>query len=117
MIMTKELAILNAKEQFDEMIQQAATEGWMISQVEDYIWKQLLHVGHLTLQGYAVLQGSGDFGITFEYGGQRLNRLDGCYSCQYVSVFGEITISRTNLRQTPKTKTQARPAVCYCLLR
>ena len=63
MIMTKELAILKAKEQFDEMIEmirQAAMEGWMINEVEGDIWKRLLKTGCLTLEGYVDLQGSGD---------------------------------------------------------
>ena len=112
MIMTKERAILKAKEQFDEMVEmirQATTEGWMINEVEGDIWKRLLKIGRLTLQGHVDLQGTGDLGATFEYEGQRLNRLDGCYPRWYVSVFGEITISRIVYGTRPTQKHQLVP--------
>lgn len=53
------------KEQFYEMIEvirQAASEGWMINEVEGDIWKRLIKIERLTLQGYCDLQGTADLG-------------------------------------------------------
>jgi len=112
MIMTEEQAILKAKEQFDEMIgmiQQAATGGRMINEVEGDIWKRLLQIGRLSLQGYVDLQGTGDLGATLEYKGQMLKRLEELYDRRYVSVFGEIAILRTAYGTRPTQKQQLVP--------
>ena len=55
----------------------------------------MLKIERLTLQGYVDLQGTADFGPTLEYKVQVLKPLAGLYDRRYVSVFGEITISRT----------------------
>lgn len=77
--MAKERAILKPKEHFDEMIRQAATESRMINEVEGDIWKRLLKIERLTLQGYVDLQGTADLGPTLEYKDQVLKRLAGLY--------------------------------------
>ena len=81
----------------------------MIKEVESDIWKLMFKIECLTLQRYVDLQGIADFVLTLEYKGQVLKQLAGLNDNPYVSVFGEITISRTNLRDPPNTKTSARP--------
>ena len=98
MIMTKEQAILKAKIQFNQMeaaVRKAAAEGQTIDQVERDLWERLLSIGRMMLQGYVKLQGSGDVGATLKYEGRSLNRLDNLHERRYVSVFGELKISRT----------------------
>jgi hypothetical protein len=77
------------------MIRQAATESRVINEMEGDIWKRLLKIERLTLQGYVDSQGTADIGPTLEYKGQVLKRLAGLYDRRYVSVFGEITIIQT----------------------
>ena len=107
MIMTKEQAILKAKIQFNQMeasVRKAAAEGQTIDQVERDLWERLLSIGRMMLQGYVKLQGSGDVGATLKYEGRSLNRLDNLHERRYVSVFGELKISRTvyGTRETQK---------------
>jgi hypothetical protein len=98
MILAKEQAILKAEEEFQkmlEMIKQAVAHGVMMHEVEGNLWERLLQIGRLTLQGYVDSQGTGDLGPTLEYEGQMLNRLEGLFDRRYVSIFGELRISRT----------------------
>ena len=99
MILTKELAFLKAKEEFQNMIElakQAANNGVLIHEVETDLWEGLLKMGRHMLQGYVDAQGTGDLGPTLvEYEGQALNRLDGLFDRRYVSIFGELRIPRT----------------------
>jgi hypothetical protein len=98
MILAKEQAILKAEEEFQkmlEMIKQAAAHGVMIHEVEGNLWERLLQIGRLALQGYVDSQGTGDLGPTLAYEGQMLNRLEGLFDRRYVSIFGELRISRT----------------------
>jgi len=67
----------------------------MINEEEGDIQKRLLKIEGLTLQGYVDLQGTVDLRPTLEYKGQVLRRVAGLYDRRYVSVFSEITISRT----------------------
>ena len=99
MILTKELAFLKAKEEFQNMIElakQAANNGALIHEVETDLWEGLLKMGRHMLQGYVDAQGTGDLGPTLvEYEGQALNRLEGLFDRRYVSIFGELRIPRT----------------------
>ena len=106
-MMAQEQAILKAKVQFDQMVQgiwQAAAQGHPIDQMERDLWQQLLGMGQTMLQGYVDLQGTGDLGETLDYGGRTLRRLEELHDRRYVSVFGELTISRTvyGTRETQK---------------
>jgi hypothetical protein len=98
MILTKELAFLKAKEEFQNMIEfakQAANNGILIHEVETDLWAGLLKMGRHMLQGYVDSQGTGDLGQTLEHEGQTLTRLDGLFDRRYVSIFGELQIPRT----------------------
>ena len=107
MIMTKEQAILKAKSEFDQMviaIRKAAAEGQRIDIVEHDLWQRMLEMSRLMLQGFVDLQGHGDLGATLEYEGRTLNRLEKLHDRRYVSVFGELSISRLvyGTRETQK---------------
>lgn len=98
MILAKEQAIFKAEEEFQNMIetvQQAAANGVMIHEVEGDLWERLLKIGRLTLQGYVDSQGTGDLGPILAYEGRELHRLDEVFDRRYVSIFGELLISRT----------------------
>jgi len=97
MILMKEMDILKAKEEFDEMvamIEKAVTSAERIDRVEQDLWDRLLQLGLALLRGFVNAQGTGDLGATLEYEGQLLNRLDELYDRRYVSIFGELLIRR-----------------------
>jgi len=55
MIVLKEMDILKAKTEFDDMIamvQKAAQEGTRIDLVEQYLWDRLLRLGLITLGSF-----------------------------------------------------------------
>ena len=97
MIMTQERMILKGQGQMDEMVafvRQAAKDGRPIDVVERSLWRSLLALGHTLLAGYVEGIGPGDMGDTLKYEGRELNRLESEHARRYVSVFGELTISR-----------------------
>ena len=107
MIMTQEQLILKAQEQFEQVkafLRQACSAGKRIDQVESDLWGQMLQTGRLLLEGYVAGHHQGDLGPTLEHEGRTLRRLDQPHAKRYVSVFGEIEISRTvyGTRETQK---------------
>jgi len=107
MIMTQEQSILKAKSEFDQMvtaIRKAVEQGQRIDLVERDLWQRMLEMSRLILQGFVDLQGHGDLGATLEYEGHSLNRLEKLHDRRYVSVFGELLISRVayGTRETQK---------------
>ena len=107
MMMAQEQSILKAKDEFGQMvaaIRQAAAEGQRIDLVERDLWHRMLAMSRLMLQGFVDLQGPGDLGTTLEDEGRRLNRLEALHDRRYVSVFGELLISRVvyGSRETQK---------------
>jgi len=98
MIVAQEQAIFKAKTEFNEILEavrRAAGEGIPIDEVEKDLWSKMLSLGRALLEGYVERQGNGDLGERVEYEGRSLRRLEGDRERRYVSVFGEITISRT----------------------
>ena len=98
MMVTHEQAFLKAKKEFESMMElakQAASTGVLVHQVEADLWEGLLRMGRHLLQGYVEAQGTGDLGPTLEYEGQTHHRLEGLFDRRYVSIFGELRISRT----------------------
>jgi len=107
MIMTEEQAILKGQMQFDQMVafmQQSAQKGMPIDQVERGLWESLLAMGLTMLTGYVKSHGTGNVGSTVAYDGRRLRRLQSLHERRYVSVFGELGISRRayGTRETQK---------------
>jgi len=112
MIVLQEMDILKAKTEFDNlltMVQQAADRGTRIDRVEQDLWNRLLGIGRIALGAYIHAQGTGDLGATLTYEGRERKRLDGLYPRRYVSVFGELTISRTAYGSRPTQKLEVVP--------
>jgi hypothetical protein len=98
MIITPEQAALKAQAQFDalrDFVQQAARDGQRIDTVERELFRQLLGLGHTLLSAFVVQQGDGDLGPQAETAeGQIARRLPQRHDRRYVSIFGELTITR-----------------------
>jgi len=107
MIMIQEQAILKGQRQFADIaafVRQAARDGRPIEQVERGLWESLLALGLTMLESYVAAQGTGDLGPTVTFKGRALRRLERLHDRRYVSVFGELTISRAvyGTRETQK---------------
>jgi hypothetical protein len=98
MIITPEQAALKAQHQFDalrEFVNQAAREGGRIDAVEREVFRQLLGLGHALLSVFVAAAGDGDLGPEAEASqGRTVRRLPGRHDRRYVSIFGELTITR-----------------------
>ena len=97
MILSSERSLLEAKSQFEELqslVSEAAKEGRAIHEVERDLWRGMLAVTRSLLQSYVDLQGPGDMGETLERDNRTIRRLAEPRTRRYVSVFGEIPISR-----------------------
>ena len=98
MIITPEQAALKAREQFDalrDFVDQAARDGQRIDTVERELFRQLLGLGHSLLSAFVAQQGDGDLGPEAETpAGHIAHRLPERHDRRYVSVFGELTITR-----------------------
>jgi hypothetical protein len=97
-MMVTELAPLKAKAQFEQMlsfIRQAAEEGQRIDSVERDLMRHLLGLGHTLLCSYIAQQGDGDVGpeVTTPEGAAA-RRLPQRHDRRYVSIFGEVAITR-----------------------
>jgi hypothetical protein len=97
MMMTKESALLKARDEFDALlafVRQAGAERIRIDEVERDLWQRLLAIGLAALQAFVADAGDGDVGETLEHEGQELRRLAEARSRRYVSIFGEFEIQR-----------------------
>src|SRR5512135_2131532 len=99
MIITPEQAALKAQEQFGQFldsVRQAAEGGQRIDTVERDLMRQLLRLGHTLLSAFVAQQGNGDLGLEAEtVGGQTVRQLPESHNRRYVSIFGELTVTRT----------------------
>jgi hypothetical protein len=98
MILAPEQAALKAQHQFDalrDFVEQAAQDGQRIDTVERELFRQLLGLGHSLLSAFVVQQGDGDLGPQVETAeGPIARRLPERHDRRYVSIFGELTITR-----------------------
>lgn len=98
MIITPEQASLKAQQQFDALrafVDRAARDGQRIDTVERELFRQLLGLGHSLLSAFVAQQGEGDLGPEAETAdGHVARRLPERHDRRYVSVFGELTITR-----------------------
>lgn len=98
MMFTPEQAALKAQEQFGALrafVQLAAKEGQRIDAVERELFRQLLGLGHTLLSAFVAGQGDGDLGPEAETAaGRSARRLPERHDRRYVSVFGELTVTR-----------------------
>jgi len=97
MIMTQEQAILKAQDQFGDVvdfIRQAPSKACRIDQVELDLWGRMLEINLRLLEAFVAGHQQGDLGPTLEHEGHVVRRLDQPHVRRYVSVFGELAISR-----------------------
>jgi hypothetical protein len=107
MIMTQERMILKGQAQLEEMaafVRRCSREGRPIDEVERGLWSSLLRLGRTLLTSYVEGVGPGDVGETLIHGEREIRRLALPHDRRYVSVFGELTISRCvyGTRETQK---------------
>lgn len=107
MIMTQEQAFLKAQNEFNQMVEavrQATGEHRRIHEVERDLWQRFLSVNRALLEGFVAGYRTGDVGPVVESEGQTWTRLENRHDRRYVSIFGEICISRTvyGTRETQK---------------
>ncbi len=77
-----------------ELVQSAGEEGLRIDEMERALFRKALQLSHHLLQGFVARQGSGDIGKTIERDGVKLRRSKKKRSRRYVSIFGEVTVTR-----------------------
>src|SRR3954454_13608485 len=109
-MMVTELALLNPQARFEQMldlVRQADYEGRRIDSVERDLMRQLLALGYTLLGAFVARQGDGDVGpeVTTP-GGDTARRLPERPDRRYVSIFGELTVSRAvyGTREGPKVE-------------
>src|SRR5262245_1662837 len=98
MMMTPEQTALKARQQFDalrDFVQQATRDGQRIDAVERELLRQLLDLGYTLLSAFVAQQGDGDVGPRSEAAKGRIAlRLPARHDRRYVSIFGELAITR-----------------------
>jgi len=97
-MMAFEEQILKSQQQGADLVrlvERSAEKGTAIHEVEEQLWQRVLALGLTLLKAYVARQGEGDLGATVEVpGGRTLRRLEGSHRRRYVSVFGEMEITR-----------------------
>jgi hypothetical protein len=98
MIITPEQATLKAQQCFEcllGLVRQAGQDGLRIDTVERDLFRHLLALGLDLLTAFVAHQGDGDQGPEIETtGGQTARRLPEPHDRRYVSIFGELTLTR-----------------------
>ena len=97
MISVKELDFVKAQEQFQRMcefLEQALSEGQRVDQVERGLFPQAMTMCLDLLRSFVVAHGDGDEGETLQGEGETLHRLKDPHEKRYLSIFGELLISR-----------------------
>src|SRR5512135_2720700 len=98
MIITPEQATLKAQQRFEyllNLVQHASQDGQRIDTVERDLMRRLLALGHDLLTAFVAHQGDGDQGQEVPTtDGQTVRRLPERHDRRYVSIFGELTITR-----------------------
>jgi hypothetical protein len=98
MIITPEQASLKAQQRFDYLlglVRRASQDGQRIDLVERDLMRHLLALGYDLLTAFVAHQGDGDQGPEIEAtDGHIVRRLPERHDRRYVSIFGEMTISR-----------------------
>lgn len=92
-----ELTFLRAKGVFDRIVGflgQAVANGLRMDEVERELKIELAAAGREFLQEFAEVSGDGDQGETVSGGGRVLNRSENPLVRRYLSIFGEIEITR-----------------------
>ena len=97
MITAKEFDFLKAQQQFEEMcefVRQAGQQGERVDQVERGLFPKAMEMCLDMLLSFINAHGDGDQGPQVQQDGRFLNRLPEPHDKRYLSIFGEILISR-----------------------
>jgi len=97
MISAKEYDFFKAQAQFQRMcewVEQALAEGRRADQVERGLFPQAMTMCLELLRSFVVAHGDGDEGETIPREGETLQRLPEPHDKRYLSIFGELIISR-----------------------
>src|SRR5688572_18966462 len=79
-----------------DLVVQSVREGQAVHEVEEAIWKQVLHIGRQALGQFFQMVGSGDQGETIALpDGRCCHRLEQTHTRRYRSIFGDFTLQRT----------------------
>ena len=97
MIVSQERAFLTAQARLEKIrryVEEASDSGERIDRVERELFAQLLEMGLTLLRAFVDGQGDGDASATVEIDGAELRRLRGPRERRYLSIFGELVITR-----------------------
>ena len=111
MMMTKERAILKAKEKFQDLlvlVEAASDEQLRIDEVERSLFAELLALGLQLLSAFVAAAGKGDEGTKVKHNGKTLKRMPKSDK-RYVSIFGELAIDRYVYAARKGSKIEYRP--------
>jgi hypothetical protein len=113
MIFAQEQAFLKARQQLqaiEAFVDQAATAGQRIDNVERELFGQLLSVGLTLLEAFVAAQGDGDIGAWIKTdAGRTIRRLKEPHMRRYLSIFGELLIRRCVYAQREKQRIERAP--------
>jgi hypothetical protein len=110
MMMAHEQILLKARkllQAIETYLDEASCRGERIDRVERELFSQLLVIGQTLLQGFVAAQGKGDVGQTLQHKDRLLHRSQEPQSRRYLSVFGELTITRYVYAERVKLKAVA----------
>jgi hypothetical protein len=97
MITAKELDFFKAQAQFTQMcelVERAVAEGQRIDQLERGLFPQAMTMCLHLLQSFVSAHGDGNEGETLEREEQVLQRLPEQHDKRYLSIFGELIVTR-----------------------
>ena len=97
MITQKELDVCKAREEFERMcefLEQAIADGHRVDQVERGLFRQAMSMCLQMLRSFVAAHGDGDQGERVEREGKMLKRLPEPHDKRYLSIFGELLITR-----------------------
>ena len=98
MITTQEIDFLKAQEQFEvicQFIRQAGEQGQRVDQVERGLFPKAMLMCLQLLRAFVEAHGDGDQGKEMQQEDRTLRRLDKPHDKRYLSIFGELIISRS----------------------
>ena len=91
-----EKRLSNEFEKITTLIQNSVDNNTAIHELEKSLWKQLLTIGHQSLELFFGLLGSGDEGEKVILpNGNHVKRLENTHHRSYQSVFGDFKLGRT----------------------
>lgn len=97
MIMAQEREFLKAQAQVSalcEFVRGAGEDGLRIDEAERGLFERLLDLGWTLLQAFVAAQGDGDAGETLPTEDHEVRRLEEPRTRRYLSIFGELTLTR-----------------------